>query len=196
MIDASSDPTAAPAGIEPDALLKCQNLTRDDIAANRAGRVSPRQVAIIAAAARRRTIRVVAILGALVVTGAGLAMFDDSKKHDPTASVVIAATAIAVGLLFAAFYALVLRLPSKVAERKVTLVHAPVTGLIQSWARGEFVATIEGVRYIGFTGTLPDLRGKTVNAYVVADGRFVVAFEPAADAAALPSASPFAASRP
>jgi hypothetical protein len=120
------------------------------------------------------------MLAALVVTAAGLATFDYAKRRDPTAALVIVAIAVAGGLLFATFYVLVLRLPSRIAERRVTLVHAPVTGLIQSWARGEFVASLDGVRYIGFTGTLPDLRGKTVNAYVVADARFVVAFELAA----------------
>jgi hypothetical protein len=44
------------------------------------------------------------------------------------------------------------------------------------------VATIEGVRTSVFTGTLPDLRWKTVNAYFVADGMVRRRFEPAADA--------------
>jgi hypothetical protein len=161
-----------------DALLRAQELTKEDIEANRGGRVSERQAAQVTAHRRRLTMIPLTSIAGLLSLSTGLAIYDFVNKHHPIVF-ILPAISVVFSVAFYAFFALVLRLP-RIDGREVNAVEGPVEGLLGISNRGGYVVRIKGVRYKGVaTGLKPDLKGQVVRAYVVPGLAMVVAMVPA-----------------
>lgn len=161
--------------------LAAQGLDESDIAMNRAGRVSEKQIA------RQMRVRkwggsgvwIIAVF--LVVGSVGIGAWDFLKSGD----VGIVVFMSILGLVSAAFplgiyYAFRFTAPAKIAKCKVTLIeNAEVGTFLPAPYRGIYAISLNHQRYSGFASDLSKAHlGAHVNAYVVAEHRIVVALEP------------------
>jgi hypothetical protein len=170
-------PGAASGSVE--SLLKLQDLKMEDLEANRAGRISPRQLDQVASHRNRWTAVLFTSVGAMIFTALLLAYVNYQKNHKPMVFIV-PAIAVGIGLALYLVYVVFLRLPSGLADRKVTVIQAPFQHLLSVPTRSEYNVSLDGVVYRGLTGQLGDnLEGKTFKAYVVTEDKLIVAFEPA-----------------
>jgi len=166
--------------MEVSATLAAQGLDASDLEANKAGRVSDKQIARQRAVRRAgaMTVWIIAAfvfvvcggfgvrlllggegVGAIVMTGIGLLM-----------------TALPLGL----YYTFRFVDPAKVATCKVTqLESAEVGAFLAAPNRSVYAISLNGQRYSGFAKDLGRQHlGARVNAYVVAEHRIVLALEP------------------
>jgi len=172
--------TGAPRESELAALLEAQELTISDLEANRAGRVSERQVDQVNRLRRRLWTIFAGVAGGGLVIALAMSGYFYRRDHDPVAFVMPAAMLVFIVLLYGLF-ALKLQVPS-VANQAVTLVEGPVEGFLGVTNGGGYVVSIRGVRYKGVARKLGrDLmpKGRNVKAYVVPERTMVVAIEPA-----------------
>ncbi len=160
--------------------LAAQGLDESDIAMNRAGRMSEKQIARqIAVRKGGRWIWLIAGFG--IVCGVGFGIWNFTKNGD--VGIVIFMSIL--GFVLAAFplgiyYAFRFADPLKVAKCKVTLIeNAEVGVFLPSSNRGIYNISLNGKRFSGFADKLSSANlGKQMNAYVIPEHRIVVALEP------------------
>lgn len=164
-----------------NAALVAQGLDASDLDANRAGKVTEKQLE------RQRTVRRNGGLGvwlmALVsLLGCGaVAVVKGVLAHDTALTVTmgvmgVVGAALPLGVYFTFRFAD----PAKVARCTVQrLENAKMLGLLVSARRGVYTINLDGKLYSGFASQLgPEHLGERVNAYVVAEHKLVVALEP------------------
>ncbi|MGA9994269.1 MAG: hypothetical protein WBP93_02590 [Pyrinomonadaceae bacterium] len=161
--------------------LAAQGLDESDIAMNRAGRVSEKQIARQIQARKWGGSGVWIIAVFLVVGSVGIGVWDFLKSGN----VGIVVFMLIFGFVFAAiplgiYYAFRFAAPSKVAACKVTRIeNAEVGAFLPAPYRGIYAISLNRRRYSGFASDLSRAHlGAHVNAYVVAEHRIVVALEP------------------
>ncbi|MGI8788309.1 MAG: hypothetical protein ACR2HG_11170 [Pyrinomonadaceae bacterium] len=161
--------------------LAAQGLDESDIAMNRAGRMSEKQIARQIQVRKRGKVGVwlIAVFG--VVFCVGLGVWDFMKNGD----VGIVVFMSIFGFVFAAlplgiYYAFRFADPLKVAKCKVIQIENAGVGLfLPSSNRGIYAISLNGRGYSGFATKLSGAYlGKRVNAYVIPEHRIVVALEP------------------
>lgn len=163
--------------------LAAQGLTATDVAANRAGRVSPAQLERLATMHRRGRLAVGFLLGGGAVASVAAAGVHYAQHGD---AVIFTLPAIAL-LFLAALYVFVYRLnrlpsPEDLADAKVSVLRATVGGSLVAPNRGVYTVWLNGVRYSGCSSALSEdvrSKGRVVDAYVVADRKLVLALVPA-----------------
>lgn len=161
--------------------LAAQGLDESDIAMNRAGQISEKQIA------RQRQVRkwggggvwLIAIF--ILAFCAGIGVWNFRQSGD--AGIIIFMSIL--GLVMAAiplgvYYAFRFADPAKIAKCKVTQIeNAEVGAFLPAPSRGIYAISLNGQRYSGFASDLARAQlGTRVNAYVVAEHRIVVALEP------------------
>jgi hypothetical protein len=161
--------------------LAAQGLDESDIAMNRAGRVSEKQIARQMQARKWGGVGVWLVAIFIVAFCVGLGVWNFVKSG----SVGIVVFMSILGFVFAAlplgiYYAFRFADPAKVATCKVTrMENAEVGAFLPSSNRGIYAISLNGRRYSGFASDLSRAHlGARVNAYVVAEHRIVVALEP------------------
>jgi hypothetical protein len=161
--------------------LAAQGLDESDIAMNRAGRVSEKQIARQMQVRKRggRGVWLIAVF--ILVACAGIGVWNFMKSDD----VGIVVFMSIFGFVFAAmplgiYYAFRFVNPAKVAACEVTRIeNAEVGVFLPSSNRGVYAISLNGRHYSGFASELSAAHlGARVNAYVVAEHRIVVALEP------------------
>lgn len=163
------------------AALAAQGLDASDLNANRAGRITERQLD------RQRTVRVSG--GGFVKAMAGIMIFGTSGfglwRYLGHGELGLMIFMILLGAVFAAFplgiyYAFRFADPARVAMAKVVrLENAEVGVFLPASNRGVYAISLNRQRYSGFATELRRAHfGKRVNAYVVPEHRIVVALEP------------------
>jgi hypothetical protein len=161
--------------------LAAQGLDASDIEANRAGRVSEKQVARQAAVRRwgGRGVWIIAVCAAVGGVGVG------ALRLARYGEVVLAVFMCILGLVMAAFplgiyYAFRFVDPAKVGACAVTRIeNAEVGAFLPAPYRGVYAISLNGRRYSGFASALTRAHlGARVNAYVVPEHHIVVAIEP------------------
>lgn len=159
-------------------VLAMQHLTEDDLEQNRAGRMSSRQRAQLATQRRRMTMKVLIFIAVGVVMDASLTLADYAEKHDPLIFIFTGVLGGLVAFLWL-MYVLVLRLPSPDSAHAVTAIEAPFERLLVVPTRSQYLVRLHGVVYRGLTGEIADgIGGVTFRAYVLADHKLIVGFEP------------------
>ncbi len=161
--------------------LAAQGLDESDIAMNRAGQMSEKQIARQMQVRKGGKVGVWIIAVILVVGGVGIGVWNFMKTGD--LGIIIFMSIF--GIVFAAmplgiYYAFRFADPIKVAACKVTQIeNAEVGVFLPSSNRGIYAISLNGQRYSGFATKLSGAHlGKRVNAYVIAEHRIVVALEP------------------
>jgi len=161
--------------------LVAQGLDETDLEANRAGRVSARQVAR-QLEARRWGSRGAWLMAGLGIFGCGAA---GAWSYVQNGDVGIVVFMLAFGLVMAAiplgvYYGFRFADPAKVGACTVTrLDNVQVGAFLPAPSRGVYAISLEHQRYSGFAKLLMRSHfGARVNAYVVPEHRIVVALEP------------------
>jgi hypothetical protein len=161
--------------------LAAQGLDESDIAMNRSGRISEKQIArqMQVRKGGGRGVWLIAIF--IIIFCVGLGIWNFMKSGD----VGIVVFMSILGFVFAAlplgiYYAFRFADPAKVAVCEVTQIeNAEVGVFLPSSNRGIYAIILNGQRYSGFAAKLSAAHlGKRVNAYVIAKHRIVVALEP------------------
>jgi hypothetical protein len=161
--------------------LEAQGLDETDLEANRAGRVTDKQIARQARVRGAGGVGVwlMALLG--IVGGPAAGLYGYSQSGDMGLVIFMSI----LGLVLAAiplgvYYAFRFPDPAKVGACKVTkLENAKVGGFLPAPARGVYNIGLNGTRYAGFANMLLRSQfGDHVNAYVVEEHKIVVAIEP------------------
>lgn len=161
--------------------IAAQGLNESDIAMNRAGRISEKQIARQMSARKwgGRGVWLIAVF--MVVICASIGVWKFTKSGD----VGIVVFMSILGLVSAAmplgiYYAFRFANPARVALCKVTQIeNAEVGAFIPAPYRGIYSISLNGRRYSGFASNLSKtLLGDHVNAYVVDEHRIVVSLEP------------------
>lgn len=160
--------------------LAAQGLDASDLDANRAGRVSEKQIAR-QTAVRRRGGGGVWMMAALGVAAGGVGALRLVRSGQPGGAVVMAI----LGLVLAAiplgiYYAFRFADPAKVGACTVRRIeNAEIEAFLSGRNRGVYAIRLNGQRYSGFaSGLTRGHLGARVNAYVVPEHRIVVALEP------------------
>ena len=161
--------------------LAAQGLDESDIAVNRAGRVSEKQIA------RQMAVRkwggsgvwLIAVFG--VVSCIGFGVWDFVKSGDVGIVVFMSIFGfVSAAIPLGVYYALRFADPAKVANCKVTQIeNVEIGAFLPAPYRGIYAISLNGQRYSGFASELSRAHlGERVNAYVVAEHRIVAALEP------------------
>ena len=161
--------------------LAAQGLDESDIAMNRSGRMSEKQIARQMDVRKGGKVGVWLIAVFIIVCCVGLGVWNFMKNGD--VGIVIFMSIL--GLVFAAlplgiYYAFRFADPLKVAKCKVMQIeNAEVGVFLPSSNRGIYAVSLNGRRYSGFADKLSKAHlGNRVNAYVIPEHRIVVALEP------------------
>lgn len=161
--------------------LAAQGLDESDLEANRAGRVSEKQLAR-QIGVRRSGGQAVSLIAVGSVLGCGGVGVWRGVQHGEAGLAVFLSI---FGLVMAAFplgiyYAFRFVDPAKVAKCTVVrLENAEIGAFLPSPNRGVYAIGLNGKRYSGFASALTRAHfGAHVNAYVVAEHQIVVALEP------------------
>ena len=161
--------------------LTAQGLDASDLDANRAGRVSERQIARQSDVRRAGTggVWAMALLGIVGSVGAG------AWSYTRTGDIGILVFMAMLGLVLAAiplgvFYGLRFADPAKVGACKVVRMDgAKIGAFLPAPFRGVYAINLDGKRYSGFANLIQRSHfGERANAYVVEEHRIVVALEP------------------
>jgi hypothetical protein len=167
--------------VDVDGALAAQGLDATDLEANRAGRVSEKQLAR-QVAVRRWGERGVWLIAVCAIVGCGGIGTLRWVQHG---EVGIGVFMSILGLVMAAiplaiYYAFRFVDPAKVAACTVTrLQNAQVGAFLPAPYRGVYAISLNGQHYSGFANALTRSHlGARVNAYIVPEHRIVVALEP------------------
>jgi hypothetical protein len=163
--------------------LAAQGLTAADLDANRAGRVSPAQLARLGNVQKGGQATVYVLFGGGSVISVVTALFHYSQHGDAPIFVLPAiAIAFALVIYFLVYRRNRLPLPAEIENAKVTVMHARVGGSLIASARGVYNVWLDNVRYTGCATALSDevrKKDRVVDAYVIAERKLVVALVPA-----------------
>ena len=177
---ADAEVTGAPPGSDLDRFLKLQNLKVEDVEANRAGKVSPRQAATVGARRGNVTTWLLLGFGGFFALALAAAITDYmQKKHFK--AMILPAIAGTVGIIAYVVYAMFWRPPSaeEVAKQKVVTIQG-VADSISYWPhKGFYDIKMNGVKYQGYTTMDPGYEGHKVKLHVIPESKLVVAMEPA-----------------
>ena len=177
----SEDVTGAPPGSELDRFLKAQFLKREDIEANRAGKLSKRELDRIADRCNQWTTNVYIMVGFLIVGSTALAIRNYMKNHQITAF-ILPAIFVVFSVLLYIFYVFFLRLPAGLDTDKkiVTAIKGPMDSLKVWPTKGGYTVNFDGVQYQGFGVALlyTDVKDRVMTAYVLREQKLVIAIEP------------------
>lgn len=161
--------------------LAAQGLDESDIAMNRAGRISEKQIArqMQVRKGGSRGVWIIAVF--IFIFCVGLGVWNFMKSGD--VGIVVFMSILGFGfaaLPLCIYYAFRFADPSKVAACKVTQIeNAEVGVFLPSSNRGIYAISLNGRRYSGFAAKLSGAQlGKRVNAYVIEEHRIVAALEP------------------
>ena len=161
--------------------LAAQGLDESDVAMNRAGRISEKQIArqMQVRKGGRGGVWLIAVF--IVFFCVGLGVWNFMKSGD----VGIVVFMSILGFVFAAlplgiYYAFRFADPKKIAACEVTQIeNAEVGVFLPASNRGIYAISLNGRRYSGFATELSGAHlGARVSAYVIAEHRIVVALEP------------------
>jgi len=173
--------TGAPPGSELDRFLKAQFLRLEDIEANRAGKVSKRELDRIADYRSRWTTNVYIMIAFMIVVSTALAIRDYLKNHQIT-PFILPAIFVVFSVLLYVFYVFVLRLPAGLDSDKkiVKAIKGPVDSLKVWPTKGGYTVNFDGVQYQGFgIGLLhTDVKDRVMTSYVLPEHKLVIAVEP------------------
>ncbi|HEY6804650.1 MAG TPA: hypothetical protein VI306_13845 [Pyrinomonadaceae bacterium] len=161
--------------------LAAQGLDTSDLEANRAGRISERQLARQFDVRRRGRLGVWVMAVCAVVGCSGFGAFRFVQHGDAGLFVFMSI----LGLVMAVFplgiyYAFRFIDPAKIAGTTVTRIdNAEVGVFLPAPYRGVYSISLNGHRYSGFANSLTRVQlGARVNAYIIPEHRIVVALEP------------------
>ena len=167
--------------INTEESLAAQGLDESDIAMNRAGRMSEKQIARQMDVRKSGGSGVWTIAAFGIVFCVGLGVWDFIKSGDVGTLIFMSI----FGVVFAAlplgiYYTFRFADPSKIAKCKVTQIeNAEVGVFLLSSNRGIYAISLNGKRYSGFATELSKANlGERMNAYVIPEHRIVVALEP------------------
>ena len=161
--------------------LAAQGLDAADLAANRVGRISERQLARQIAVRRSggRGVWMMAVFG--LAAGVGIGVWRLVQADDAVAAVVMSALGVVLAAIpLGVYYGFRFADPAKVAACTVVpIANAEVGAFLPAPARWIYAIALNGRRYSGFASALTRAHlGARVNAYVVEDHSIVVALEP------------------
>lgn len=163
------------------AALAAQGLDLSDLAENRAGRVSDRQIAL-QQEVRRAGARGVWIMAAVVfIISVLLGVWNRGRTGSTSLFIFMSLFGLVVAALpVVIYYVTRFADPAKVAASPVTLLAAAEVGvLLPTSNRGVYAVSLNQQSYSGFASEISaSLFRPRVNAYVVAEHRIVVALEP------------------
>jgi sulfite exporter TauE/SafE len=156
--------------------LQLQDLTLEDIEANRAGTVSPHQAEIAAKHRRRTTSYVLVGVGTGFVGALFVAFTFYRQDHNPIGFLAPALAVVMGGIVYA-IYAAVWRFPL-LTGRNVEVVEGLADRIRYLSTRDEFDVLINGVTYTGFGRVDRTFDGLRLKMYVIPDRKIVVGIEP------------------
>ncbi|CAN5655331.1 hypothetical protein BH09MYX1_BH09MYX1_03070 [soil metagenome] len=156
--------------------LGVQDLKAEDIEANRAGNVSPRQAAIAKKHRSRTSSYLYIVFPMFLAATLFTAVTLYRQNHQPIVFLGPALVFVLWPIMFAV-YAAFWRFPL-LAGRKVVLVQGRATWVRFLATRGEYSVRMDGVAYRGFGRVDHTYQGVYLKMYVVPDGKIVVGIEP------------------
>jgi hypothetical protein len=173
-----SEATGAPAGSELDKLLKAEGMKMEDLEANRAGKVTARQVDNIAAHRNTWTTNVFIFTGFIAIGSIIWSIVDYTKKKSGGVF-IFPAVMCGLALILYLIYVLFLRLPSSIKDAKVQTLTTRLVDLKTYTTRDGYIVSLDGTTYECYGARLgDDWNGRAVKAYVLPEYKLVMTIEP------------------